>query len=356
MTREDYYGLYAIFARTDFPYAGSEEFASKNVPRQHFVALDPHADAAMSKYRQRLKEVQAAIGENESDPQAVGRACAAEERLLHRLGSPPGMPVAYAVSDGKPVTVHIHLQGDPERPGAVAERRVPRFLEKEPVTFPTDGSGRLEFARWLTRPDNPLTARVLVNRIWQEHFGRGLVPTPNNFGLRGEPPSHPELLDYLTAEFIRHGWSIKWLHRHILLSNTYQLAASATPEVLAKDPANVWLARFPRRRLDAEALCDALLAVGGNLDRAARRSSVPADPVMGLDAAFAVQGGLPLTPSQPLLDDAALPEAPVTRAVRRPRHERLDRQAHRIAAAATGAVSDERPVRPHAGRGIRTAT
>jgi hypothetical protein len=109
---------------------------------------------------------------------------------------------------------------------------------------------------------------VLVNRIWQQHFGRGLVPTPNNFGLRGEPPTHPELLDYLAAEFVRHGWSIRWLHRTILLSKTYQLASSPSPDLQAKDPANLWLGRFPRRRLDAEALRDALLTVGGNLDRA----------------------------------------------------------------------------------------
>ena len=275
VTREDYYGLYAIFARTAFPYAGSEEFVSKNFPRRDFVPLDPHADGAMTAYRQRVKELPVAIKTSDAKQAARLRD---EERLLNRLGSPPGLPVAYAVSDGKPVTVHIHLQGDPERPGPVAPRRVPRFIEGDPVTFPAEGSGRLELARWLTRPSNPLTARVLVNRIWQEHFGRGLVPTPNNFGLRGEPPSHPELLDYLTAEFIRHGWSIKWLHRHILRSKTYQLAASAPPETQAKDPANVWLARYPRRRLDAEALRDALLVVGGNLDRS-RPAGHPFPPI-----------------------------------------------------------------------------
>jgi hypothetical protein len=107
----------------------------------------------------------------------------------------------------------------------------------------------------------------LVNRVWQHHFGRGLVPIPNNFGTRGEPPSHPELLDHLTTELVCHGWSIKWLHRYILASRTYQLAATLSPSLLAKDPANVWLGRYPRHRLDAESLRDALLAVSGNLDR-----------------------------------------------------------------------------------------
>ncbi len=267
ITREDYYGLYAIFASTVFPYAGSEEFASKNFPRQHFVPLVPGADARLAAYRQRLKELPAAIqAAQKRDPKAAG-ALRDEERQLHRLGAPPGLPVAYAVSDGKPAEVHIHLQGDPDRPGPVAPRRVPKFLEGEPVTFPPDGSGRLELARWMTRPDNPLTARVFVNRVWQDHFGRGLVPTPNNFGTRGEPPSHPELLDHLAAEFVRHGWSVKWLHRYLMLTTTYQLASTPRPDLLAKDPANVWLGRFPRRRLDAEAIRDALLAVSGRLDR-----------------------------------------------------------------------------------------
>jgi Protein of unknown function (DUF1553)/Protein of unknown function (DUF1549)/Planctomycete cytochrome C len=266
VTREDYYALYAIFARTEFPYAGSEEFVSRKFPRQRFIALE--ADPAKGRaYEQRLKVLPAEIQQAEVANPKHAAALRDEQRRLERFGSPPDVPVAYAVADGKPVEVHIHLQGDPERPGAVAVRRVPRFLEGAPVTFPSQGSGRLELARWLTRPDHPLTARVIVNRVWQHHFGRGLVPTPNNFGLRGEPPSHSELLDHLTAEFIRHGWSLRWLHRYILLSKTYQLASTPTPELLAKDPANVWLGRFTRRRLDAEALRDALLAVGGTLDR-----------------------------------------------------------------------------------------
>src|SRR5262249_42829759 len=124
-----------------------------------------------------------------------------------------------------------------------------------------------------------LTARVLVNRVWQHYFGRGIVPTPNNFGLRGQPPSHPELLDHLAAEFVRHGWSLKWLHRHILSSKTYQLPSAATPELDAQDPGNIWLGRFPRRRLDAEALRDALLAVSGKLDLA-RPGPHPFPPVL----------------------------------------------------------------------------
>jgi hypothetical protein len=281
VTREDYYGLYAIFAATRFPYAGSEEFASMKAPRQGFVPLRPDAAPALAAYRKRLQDLQAEIKKAEAlKPPDPGRlnGLRAEERLLQRLGAPPDLPVAYAVQDGSPTPVRIHLQGDPDRPGPVAPRRVPKFLERGPVAFPEGGSGRLELARRLTRPDHPLTARVFVNRVWQHHFGRGLVATPNNFGTRGEAPSHPELLDHLAAEFVRHGWSVKWLHRYILSSKTYQLAATPSPELLARDPGNVWLGRFTRRRLDAEALRDAVLAVAGRLDRA-RPGAHPFPPI-----------------------------------------------------------------------------
>ena len=114
---------------------------------------------------------------------------------------------------------------------------------------------------WLTHPDHPLTARVMVNRIWQHHFGRGIVATPSNFGIRGEPPTHPELLDWLAARFVASGWSIKAMHREIVLSETYQLASDHDPASASLDPENRWLWRFPRRRLDAESIRDAMLAV-----------------------------------------------------------------------------------------------
>jgi hypothetical protein len=273
ITKEDYYGLYGIYAATVFPYAGSEEFASMSRPRQHFVPLVPGAARKQADYRRRLEQLPVEIKKLEMEAKANPKlqeklnALRNEQRVLTRMGVSPDVPAAYAVQEGKPVTVHIHRQGDPDKPGPLVPRRVPRFFEGKPVTFPDSGSGRLELARWLTRPDHPLTARVLVNRVWQYHFGRGLVPTANNFGLRGEPPTHPELLDHLASEFVRRGWSIKWLHRYIMASKTYQLSSTPTPELLAKDPANLWLGRFSRRRLDAEALRDALLAISGRLDR-----------------------------------------------------------------------------------------
>jgi hypothetical protein len=121
-------------------------------------------------------------------------------------------------------------------------------------------------ARWLVSPDNPLTARVLVNRVWGWHFGEGIVRTPGDFGAQGEPPTHPELLDWLARDFTDHGWSLKHLHRRILLSRTYQMQSVASGPGLKADPEDWLLWHFPRRRLDGEAVRDALLACAGTLN------------------------------------------------------------------------------------------
>jgi hypothetical protein len=227
---QDYYALYGIFASTTFPYTGSEEYASMHKPRASLAPLLPPDE-------------------------------------LRKPGPLPGVPVAYAVTDGKLVSARIHLKGDPDAPGPIVPRGVPKFLAGgSSPRFPDNGSGRLQLAEWLTRPDHPLTARVMVNRIWQHHFGKGIVETPSNFGIRGEPPTHPELLDYLAHEFIRSGWSIKHMHRLIMLSKTYRLSVEHDAANAAKDPANRWYWRHDRRRLDAEAIRDAMLLVAGDLD------------------------------------------------------------------------------------------
>ena len=176
-------------------------------------------------------------------------------------------PVAYSVSEDKPVNARIQLRGEPDKLGEQVPRRFLQILGGDPLPAGEKGSGRLELANWLTRPSNPLTARVFVNRVWQWHFGQGLVPTPSDFGLRGEPPSHPELLDWLTSEFIASGWSVKALHRLIMRSQTYQLASDDNASNLKQDPANRWLWRHARRALDAESIRDAMLAASGRLDR-----------------------------------------------------------------------------------------
>jgi hypothetical protein len=163
--------------------------------------------------------------------------------------------------------MYIHVRGDVDQHGPVVKRTVPKFLtgNKAPA-IPPGGSGRLQLAEWLTRPDHPLTARVMVNRIWQHHFGKGIVTTPSNFGLRGAPPTHPELLDWLAERFVASGWSIKSIHRQILLSKTYQLSSSHDEAKAARDPANRWYWRFARRRLDAESIRDAMLLISDKLD------------------------------------------------------------------------------------------
>jgi hypothetical protein len=129
------------------------------------------------------------------------------------------------------------------------------------------GSGRRELAHWITDPANPLFARVMVNRIWHNHFGKGIVQTPSDFGLQGRRPTHPELLDYLAARFAESGWSIKAMHRLIMLSRTYQLASDDHDSNLSIDAANDYLWRFTRQRLDAESIRDSILSAAGTLDR-----------------------------------------------------------------------------------------
>jgi hypothetical protein len=161
----------------------------------------------------------------------------------------------------------VFIRGNPAQQGVLAPRRFLRILtSQEPARF-TRGSGRLELAEAIASKDNPLTARVIVNRVWMHHFGKGIVGTPSNFGLLGERPTHPELLDYLADRLMQAGWSLKTLHRQILLSAAYQLSSRPDKSALHKDPDNRLLWRMNRQRLDVESWRDALLAVAGRLDR-----------------------------------------------------------------------------------------
>jgi hypothetical protein len=160
----------------------------------------------------------------------------------------------------------VFRRGNPNNPGEIVVRRLPAVLAKEKRDPFVKGSGRLELARAIADRDNPLTARVMVNRVWMHHFGRGLVETPGDFGLRASPPSHPELLDWLADEFVHSGWSLKHLHRLIVTSATYRQASVDRAECRAVDPDNVYLWRMNRRQLELEALRDSLLVVGGELD------------------------------------------------------------------------------------------
>jgi hypothetical protein len=176
---------------------------------------------------------------------------------------------AMVINDASaPVEPHVFIRGNPGRPGPAVPRRFLRLLA-EPDRRPFQkGSGRLEMARAIADPKNPLTARVLVNRVWLWHFGKGLVSTASDFGLRSDPPSHPEMLDYLANEFIASGWSLKTLHRQIMLSSTYRQRSEPLPQGLRADPENRLLWRFNRQRLDFESMRDSLLAVSGGFEPA----------------------------------------------------------------------------------------
>jgi len=180
----------------------------------------------------------------------------------------PGAPArAMALIDRpQPHNSRVLLRGSPGSPGEEVPRRFLEVLSPAARMPFTNGSGRLELAHAIASPDNPLTARVYVNRVWLHHFGEGLVKTPGDFGVRTEAPVHRELLDYLAASFVEHGWSTKHLHRLIVLSSTYQQSCEASPATLAADPENDLLSRMNRQRLDFEALRDTLLAVAGKLD------------------------------------------------------------------------------------------
>jgi hypothetical protein len=178
------------------------------------------------------------------------------------------IPKAYAVVEGLAANARIHRKGDPKNLGDEAPRGFLTILGGQKLPAGYQGSGRAQLADWIADPKNPLTARVMVNRIWQHHFGKGLVKTPNDFGARGAAPTHPELLDYLALRFIEGGWSIKKMHKDIMLSHAYQLASGGSSAANEKiDVSADYLWRFERRRLEAEEIRDALLSVSGGLDR-----------------------------------------------------------------------------------------
>lgn len=215
-------------------------------------------------------EILAALGEAERTERdaAIARIAELRQKLkgLDRSG-----PLAYVGTRSQPSPTRVLKRGDVKNAGEVvapaglaAIRSIPADLGLAPDA--PEAQRRLRFADWLCSPSNPLPARVVVNRVWHFHFGLGLVATPSDFGRGGTPPTHPELLDWLAADFIRNGWSLKSLHRQIVTSATYRQASNARPEGLARDADNRWLWRFTPRRLEAEAVRDAMLAVGGNLN------------------------------------------------------------------------------------------
>ena len=265
----DYYALYGIFKSTNYPHPGTEVFPHTT----GFVAMNPDQAATLKQIEtdmwdidHRLNDISNAKVKFANDAEKRAAEKEANDRLSKLVAQYPYFEKAYAVTEGKPADAYVFIKGDPKMLAPQVPRGFLKILGDQKVPAEEQGSGRLELAQWITDPKNPLTARVIVNRVWQWHFGQGLVATPDDFGTRGERPSHPELLDYLAHRFMASGWSIKKLHKLIVLSRTYQSATGDNARDSSKDPANKFLWKFNARRLDAEEIRDSLLAVSGNLD------------------------------------------------------------------------------------------
>jgi mono/diheme cytochrome c family protein len=272
ISQGDYYSLAGVFQSTKY----QEVFLGPQDTVERYEKSQKEVRSCETKIKQFLKTEGKGKGEKQLSDEAKKKLTDMRRELEQlKKAVPPAPPMVHALSEGQPVNMRVYLRGNPDREGDVAPRRFPRILAGDnPPPF-TQGSGRLELAHAIADPKNPLTARVFVNRVWQHHFGKGIVATPSNFGKLGERPTHPELLDHLATRFLDSGWSIKALHREILLSAAYQMSCDRDEHNAAADPANQLLWRMNRQRLDVEAWRDALLAACDELD--GRIGGAPAD-------------------------------------------------------------------------------
>ena len=294
----DYYSLYGIFRSTRFPFPGKEHYRapagitvlgedeeSRRVAEMYDQLLETIEKSATGYHlRQSLRtEVDALKAINPRNPQQEKRlqellvqynkgnnirskAKTFAENTRKKIPDNAKFDTIYAVREGELVKARIQRRGEPYNQGEEVPRGFLSVLGHASLPEDVEGSGRLELADWIASNQNPLTARVLVNRVWHWNFSRGLVTTPNDFGNRGAKPTHPELLDFLSSWFMENGWSIKKLNQLILTSEAFALAAENDTS-LEKDPANNYYARFPRRRLTAEEMGDSLLFVSGQLNQ-----------------------------------------------------------------------------------------
>ncbi|MEE2641601.1 MAG: DUF1553 domain-containing protein [Planctomycetota bacterium] len=334
----DYYGIYGVFQSTVYPWMGMSDEkspldlnphdplkSSSTVAREYWELIARYeyqinnhfrpwlqptlrafkkADVDLKSQAAKLVELQ---GNTNSDPNVIAslresieslkekreshrafRSGKFRELMLHglewvkqkkdKLGKEPPYDFVFSVREGDAADSPIHLRGNPENPGKVIPRHFLSTIKPVNEVKIDQGSGRLQLAQWLTEDSHPLTARVLVNRIWAQHFGQGIVTTLDNFGRQGARPSHPQLLDWLAESFIADGWSIKKLHRRIMLTETYQLSSlDGNPGTQNRDPGNRWLWRFSRRRLDAESIRDSILFTSGELNTT-QPGAHPLDP------------------------------------------------------------------------------
>ena len=284
---EDYYALAGIFRSTKTHYGtakgnGNRQTSSLIPMGEDAKELKAELDRynrEMADLGKQLKKAQKQFQvfkrkKNEEGIQAKMEECAEDVRETSaqlkqmKKNSPKAPQYAMGVQDGgDPINIRVHLRGDVDTLGATIQRGYLTALPIKQAPRPQiEQSGRLQLAEWLTHEENPLAARVMVNRIWHHLFGQGIVRTVDNFGSSGEAPSHPELLDFLALRFQANGWSIKQAIREIVTSRTYRLSSSENPENFKKDPENKLLWRANVRRLEAEALRDAMLSASGELD------------------------------------------------------------------------------------------
>ena len=274
--QKDYYSLYGVFASSvepvELPAIGSP---TPTPEYQAFAREEERLKKDVEEFRRKHATELRARNRKFRDQLTALRKKVEHLRATHP-GAPPSAMVL--VDAPRPMQPHVFLRGNPRNPGPAVPRRYLQVLAGEQRKPFSNGSGRLELARAIASKDNPLTARVLVNRVWLWHFGQGLVRTPSDFGLRGEPPTHPELLDWLAATFVENGWSLKKLHRLIMLSRVYRQQSADTPSGKRLDVDNRLLWKMNRQRLDFESLRDSLLAVAGRLDL---RAGGPAVNIVG---------------------------------------------------------------------------
>jgi cytochrome c553 len=268
----DYYSLAGIYNSSDLKtqmVAPPAEIERYNQAQQRMKSKDDQikkwlAEMAKKKGKKNIPKEQEGKLLSSEEMKELAQMRAELETV--RKSVPPKPPEVHVIAGGGKA-MRVYIRGNPAQQGEPAPKGFLQVLSAKTET--SKDFGRLELANAIASKDNPLTARVIVNRVWQHHFGRGLVGTPSNFGQLGERPTHPELLDWLAVRFVENGWSLKKLHRDILLSATYQLSSSGDARNAEVDGDNRLLWRMNRHRLDVEAMRDSLLAVSGKLDRTA---------------------------------------------------------------------------------------
>lgn len=281
ISTEDYYGLAGVFASSQLderPLLPDNEVAAVRSARKAIGELEEKLKKVADPATAEAEEIRKSIAEIRTATPHVDQPWAHALRDASVYVQPDGEDrTRLEYRESQPRNLPVFRRGNPANPGDIVPRRFLTVLQPEPVAPFTHGSGRAELADSMLTYSAGLVARVLVNRVWDQHFNAGLVGTPSDFGLKGDRPTHPELLEYLASEFVAHGWDLKWLHQEILLSATYRLSSAFRPEADAVDPANRLLWRMNRRRLDIEMWRDATLAVTGRLDLAIGGPSQPVD-------------------------------------------------------------------------------